>query len=233
MAIVEKEFYPEKNKILLAVDCVIFGYREGELQLLIFKREVEPLAGQWSLVGSIVDKEEGVDESAHRILKDITGLERVFLEQLHSFGATSRDSGGRVVSVVYWSLIQSPQNQEISIENHEARWVPFDQVPDLILDHNQMVEMAITKLRDFARYRPIGFELLPRRFTLPQLLKVYEAIYQRSIDDRNFRKKILATGLLTKLDIKDKATSKKGAFLYKFDKKKYEHLLKSGYWFEI
>ncbi|MEQ6119263.1 NUDIX domain-containing protein [Reichenbachiella sp. MALMAid0571] len=229
----KKTFYPEKNKLLLAVDCVIFGYNEGELKLLVFKREVDPLAGQWSLIGNIVSNEENLNDAAHRILKDITGLEEVFLEQLCSFGDMDRDSGARVVSVVYWSLIQSSKNQGFSIENHEAKWVPFDQVPDLVLDHNQMVETAITKLRDVARYRPIGFELLPEKFTLPQLLKVYEAIYQRPIDDRNFRKKILATGLLIKLDTKDKTTSKKGAFLYKFDSEKYQHLLKSGYWFEV
>lgn len=233
MSLSPKPFYPKENKILHAVDCVIFGYYEGELKLLIFKREVNPLAGQWSLIGSIVKINENLDDAAHRVLKELTGLEQVFLEQMSTFGDVSRDSGARVVSTVYWSLIQSSRNQDFSIENHEAKWVPFDQVPDLVLDHNQMVETAITKLRDFVRYRPIGFELLPEKFTLPQLLKVYEAIYQRSIDDRNFRKKILATGLLIKLDLKDKTNSKKGAFFYKFDNDKYQHLLKNGYWFEV
>lgn len=225
--------YPQENRMLVAVDCVIFGYWEGELKLLIFKREVEPLAGRWSLVGSIVQKGESLDEAAHRVLRDITGLEKIFLEQLHSFGKLQRDPGDRVISVVYWSLIQSPPKRDINIENHEARWVAFDDIPQLILDHNQMVDMAIEQLRENTRYRPIGFELLPTQFTLPQLLKVYEAIYQRQIDDRNFRKKILATGLLVKLDKKDKSTSKKGAFLYKFKRKKYQQLLQEGYWFEI
>lgn len=225
--------YANENQLLLAVDCVIFGYREGQLKLLIFKREVEPLAGQWSLIGRIVNKEEAIDQAAHQVLQDITGLDKVFLEQLSCFGAVERDPGARVVSVVYWSLIQSPPHQQIQIEDHLARWVSIDEIPALVLDHNQMVELAIQRLREIARFRPLGVELLPEQFTLPQLLKVYETIYQRSIDDRNFRKKILATGLLVKTDKKDKSTSKKGAFLYQFDHQKYEELLQQGYWFEV
>ncbi|MFY0651975.1 MAG: NUDIX hydrolase [Cyclobacteriaceae bacterium] len=228
-----KTYYQEKDKLLLAVDCIIFGYKDGELKLLIFKREIEPLAGKWSLIGRIVNQDESLEGAAHKVLEEVTGLGEIFLEQLHSFGKTDRDTGARVVSVAYWSLIQSSANKKIKIKDHEAKWVPFDRVPDLVLDHNEMVDMAIEKVRNFARYRPIGFELLPKQFTLPQLLKVYEAIYQRKIDDRNFRKKILATGLLIKLDVKDKSQSRKGAFLYQFDKEKYENLSKSGYWFEI
>ncbi|MEL6651110.1 MAG: NUDIX domain-containing protein [Bacteroidota bacterium] len=225
--------YANENQLLLAVDCVIFGYREGQLKLLIFKREVEPLAGQWSLIGRIVNKDEAIDQAAHQVLQDITGLDKVFLEQLSCFGAVARDPGARVVSVVYWSLIQSPPHQQIQIEDHLARWVSIDEIPPLVLDHNQMVDLAIQRLREIARYRPLGVELLPKQFTLPQLLKVYETIYQRSIDDRNFRKKILATGLLVKTDKKDKSTSKKGAYLYQFDHRKYQELLQQGYWFEV
>lgn len=227
----KKGFYQEQNKILLAVDCVIFGYKNGELQLLIFRREVEPLAGEWSLIGSIIDDDENLNDAPKRILQEITGLQKVFLEQLHSFGDKNRDTGARVVSVVYWSLIQT--NDKINIANHTAQWVPISQIPQLVLDHNKMVNLAIQKMQEHVRYRPIGFELLPKKFTLPQLLKVYEAIYQRPIDDRNFRKKIIATGLLVKLDIKDMVSSKKGAFLYTFDRSKYSKLSKSGYWFEI
>jgi 8-oxo-dGTP diphosphatase len=227
----KKEFYLEENKILLAVDCVIFGYKDGELQLLIFRRKVEPLAGKWSLIGSIIDKNENLNEAPKRILQEITGLQKVFLEQLHSFGDKNRDTGARVVSVVYWSLIQS--TDKINVANHTAQWVPINKVPKLVLDHNMMVDLAIQKMQEHVRYRPIGFELLPKKFTLPQLLRVYEAIYQRPIDDRNFRKKIMATGLLVKLDIKDMVSSKKGAYLYTFDRIKYKKLSKSGYWFEI
>jgi len=227
----KKEFYPEENKILLAADCVIFGYKDGELQLLIFRREVEPLAGEWSLIGSIIDKNENLNEAPKRILQEITGLQKVFLEQLHSFGDQNRDTGARVVSVVYWSLIQS--TDKINVANHTAQWVPINKVPKLVLDHNKMVDLAIQKMQEHVRYRPIGFELLPKKFTLPQLLKVYEAIYQRPIDDRNFRKKIIATGLLVKLDIKDMVSSKKGAFQYTFNRIKYKKLSQSGYWFEI
>ncbi len=227
-----EKFYTAENKMFLAVDCIIFGYEEGQIKLLVFKREVEPRAGEWSLIGSIINIDETPDAAAHRVLEEITGLKHVFLEQLSCFGQVDRDPGGRVVTVAYWSLIQS-SGKQISVANHEAMWVPLDDIPDLVLDHNEIVDQAIAKLKNFARYRPIGFELLPERFTLPQLLKVYEAIYQRPIDDRNFRKKILSTGLLIKLDIKDKSTSKKGAYLYKFDHEKYQELSKNGYWFEI
>ena len=227
----KKEFYLEKNKILLAADCVIFGYKDGELQLLIFRREVEPLSGEWSLIGSIIDRDENLNDAPKRILHEITGLQKVFLEQLQSFGERDRDTGARVVSIVYWSLIQS--TEKIKVANHTAKWVPINKVPKLVLDHNEMVDLAIVKMQEHVRYRPIGFELLPKKFTLPQLLKVYEAIYQRPIDDRNFRKKIIATQLLIKLDIKDMVSSKKGAYLYTFDRAKYQKLSKSGYWFEM
>lgn len=226
--------YKNKEPILLAVDCIIFGFDNEGLKLLIFKREFEPLAGHWSLIGTFVNKNEDVEDAAYKVLKETTGLESLFVEQLHAFGRINRDKGDRVVSIAYWSLIKlNDENKNLNVENHEARWIDFKEVPELILDHNEMVNMALTTLRERARFRPIGFELLPDKFTLPQLLNLYEAIYQTKFDDRNFRRKILKTGLLIKLDEKDKSTSKRGALLYKFDYQQYDKLSKDGYLFEL
>lgn len=226
--------YDHAQPVLAAVDCIVFGVEDNQLKLLVFKREVEPLAGQWSLLGSFLRADEDVGSAAKRVLKELTNLEDIYMEQLHCYGNVDRDPGGRVLSIAYWSLIRVDQNhKEFHIKNHMAKWVPFDQVPELVLDHGKMVSDAIEHLRERARFYPIGFELLPKEFTIPQLLKVYEAIYARNIDDRNFRKKLLKSGLLIQLPKKDKSTSKKGSFLYKFNQKTYEKLQQEGYNFEF
>lgn len=224
--------YEDVKPILIAVDSIIFGVQDNKLNLLIFKREVEPLAGYLSLLGSFVKIEESVDEAAKRIVFELTGLEDIYSEQLHCFGAVDRDPGGRVIAIAYWSLIRVDQNHlEFNVRTHEAQWISIDRVPELVLDHREMVEMAISNLREKARFRPIGFELLPMEFTLGQLLKVYEAIFGHSIDDRNFRKKLLKSELLIPLPKKDKSTSKKGSYLYKFNQDTYQKLSKEGYSF--
>lgn len=226
--------YDQAQPLLVAVDCIVFGVEDNHLKLLVFKREVEPLAGEWSLLGSFVQPDEHVFTAAKRVLKELTNMEDIYMEQLHCYGNVDRDSGGRVLSVAYWSLIRIDHNhEEFHIKNHLAKWVPFDQVPQLVLDHGKMVNDAIGHLRERAKFYPIGFELLPEEFTIPQLLKVYEAIYARNIDDRNFRKKLLKSDLLIQLPKKDKSTSKKGSFLYKFNRKTYEQLMLSGYSFEF
>lgn len=224
--------YEDVKPLLIAVDCIIFGVQDTKLKLLIFKREVEPLAGSWSLLGSFVNMEESVDEAAERILSELTGLEDIYMEQLHCYGAVDRDSGGRVVAIAYWSLIRVDQNHlEFHVRSHEAKWVSIDQIPELVLDHRKMVDTAVSNLRERARFRPIGFELLPEEFTLGQLLKVYEAIFDHPIDSRNFRKKLLKSGLLIPLTKKDKSTSKKGSYLYKFNQETYGKLSEEGYSF--
>ena len=161
-------------------------------------------------------------------------MEDLFMRQLHCFGATERDPGGRVVSVAYWSLVKIDQNNiKLSMADHDAQWVDFRHVPELILDHGDMVQMAIQQLRKEALFYPVGFELLPKEFTLRQLLNVYEAIFDVHIDDRNFRKKILRSGLLTDLQKKDKSTSKKGSFLYCFNQDRYQQLLEEGFHFDF
>ncbi|GAB3336035.1 NUDIX domain-containing protein [Marivirga atlantica] len=226
--------YTNAAPILAAVDCIIFGVQENELQLLVFKREVEPLSGQWSLIGDFIKKDESVAVAARRVLEEVTGFNDIYMKQLHLFGELNRDPGDRVLSVAYWSLIRIDQvHQSFKARNHESKWVSFNKIPDLVLDHNEMVNMAIQTLREKARFHPIGFELLPAEFTIPQLLMVYEAIYNRKIDDRNFRKKILKSELLDRLEKKDKSTSKKGSFLYKFNNETYKKLQKEGYYFDF
>lgn len=226
-------FYYGQDKFLLAVDCIIFGFDEQQLKLLLFKRAVEPLRGRWSLVGSFVKKEEDLDQAARRVLEELTGLQNVFMTQLHSFGEVNRDSGARVVSISYTALIRIQDYDEQLVGSHGASWFPIKEIPKLILDHARMVKLALERLQYNARHQPLGFELLPEKFTLPQLIQLYEEIFAKKIDDRNFRKKILSTGLLKKLNQKDKSASKKGAFLYQFDIKKYKQLINSGFSFEL
>jgi 8-oxo-dGTP diphosphatase len=225
--------YNKYTPFLVAVDCIIFGFINGELKLLIIKRVMEPCKGSWSLMGGFVGPEESMDEAANRVLFDLTGIKDLYMTQLYTHGELDRDPGARVISTSYYSLIQI---QDID-PDHEmltnACWCPIAELPDLIFDHNRMVEMALQSLRDEAHRKPIGFELLPPKFTLPQLQSLYEAIYQQKFDKRNFRKSILKMNLLDQLDEKDKENSKKGAWYYSFNEKKYKELLKQGFFFNI
>lgn len=224
--------YSDKDKMYVATDCIIFGFESGRLQLLVFRRRVEPRKGEWSLIGSFVQLDEDVTSAARRVLQEITGLERVFMEQLKAYGAATRDPGYRCISVAQYALIKIGDQDRQLVEQHGAHWFDISEMPDLVLDHNQMVADALEELKRKARYRPIGFDLLPEKFTIPQLQQVYETIYQKELDARNFRKKILSMNLLIKLEEKD-TNSKRGAFLYKFDHDRYQDLEKSGYNFEV
>ena len=227
--------YNPDYKTWIAVDCSIFGYDTDSRQLhvLLFKRKVEPFANDWSLIGSIVQPHESTDEAAKRVLEEFTGLSKVYLNQLNCYSKINRDPGGRVLSVLYTSLIEFKAISEEKASKFGASWFKFNALPEVVLDHNEMINNAIAFLQKNANSNPIGFELLPKLFTLPQLLDLYQAIYGRTIDDRNFRKKILSTGLLIKHDKKDKSTSKKGAFLYQFDKVKYKQLVNNGFHIEF
>lgn len=233
MAAVSQDSYSRHDKMYVATDCIIFGFHEGRIKLLVFKRRVAPFEGNWSLIGSFVKLEEDVEDSAKRVLEEITGLKNVFMEQLKAYGAAERDPGYRCVSIGQYALIRINDYDRKLVEKHGAHWHDIDEVPDLVLDHNQMVTDAQERLKRKARYQPIGFELLPEKFTIPQLQQLYEAIYQKELDARNFRKKVLSHNVLIKLDEKDKSTSRRGAFLYKFDHKTYNKLMRSGYNFEI
>jgi 8-oxo-dGTP diphosphatase len=226
-------YYTESHKHFIAIDCIIFGFDEGELKILLHRRKFEPEKGRWSLMGGFLQPDESVDNAARRILEGCSGLTNLFMEQLYTFGENDRDPGERVVSVAYFALIRiDDYNLELSRET-TAQWWPISKKPALIFDHDIMVEKALERLKVRSKNRPIGFELLPRKFTVPQLQSLYEAINRRMLDKRNFRKKILSMNLLQKLDEKEKKTSKKGAFLYRFDKRKYGRLVEKGFHFEL
>lgn len=226
-------FYSNYDRHYVALDCIIFGFEEGELKLLLLKRKLEPLKGEWSLMGGFLEKTESLDDGARRILHQLTGLHNIYMEQLYAFGDINRDSGERTISVAYYALIKVDKNDKKLAESYGAQWVSINKVPKLIFDHNQMVIKALNTLRSKIVRKPIGFELLPEKFTLPQLQSLYEAINQEQLDKRNFRKRILEIGLLYKLDEKDKESSKKGAYYYKFNKEKYLLYTEQGFLFHF
>ena len=216
-----RNYYSNYDRHYVAVDCIIFGFEDGELKLLLLKRKFEPAKGDWSLMGGFLEKTESLDDGARRILHQLTGLHDIYMEQLYTYGEVNRDSGERTISVAYYALIKVVENDRKLAEAHGAQWVSINKVPNLIFDHNAMVKKALTTLKSKIVRKPIGFELLPEKFTLPQLQTLYEAINQEQLDKRNFRKRILEIGLLDNLDEKEKESSKKGAFYYKFNKEKY------------
>lgn len=220
--------YKNNDQFLIAVDCIIFGFDGHRLKALLIRRRLEPQKGKWSLLGGFVHKNESVDAAAKRILYQLTGLDNIYMEQLHCFGEVKRDQGGRVISIAYFALIRSDHYNSLMMEKYNAHWMALDEVPELIFDHSSMLQMAKERLQQKVSNHPIGFALLPKNFTLPQLQGLYEAIYATPLDKRNFAKKILSLQILNKLDKKDKMSSRKGAYYYVFDRKKYAELEKTG-----
>lgn len=214
-------YYSVNPKFYLSVDCIIFGFHEGELDLLLLKRNFEPAMGEWSLMGGFVQENESVDDAAQRVLTELTGLDHVYMEQVSSFGAVDRDPGERVISIAYYALININEYDRELVQRHNAFWVNINQLPPLIFDHQAMVEQARTLMQQKASVAPIGFNLLPELFTLSQLQSLYEAIYGETIDKRNFRKRIAEMDYIEKTELIDKTRSKRGAALYKFNEKAY------------
>jgi ADP-ribose pyrophosphatase YjhB (NUDIX family) len=220
--------YKNHDRILVAVDCIIFGFDGHQLKALLIKRAFEPEKGKWSLMGGFVGEKESTDEAAQRVLHQLTGMNNVYMEQLYCFSDVKRDTAGRVISIAYFALINiADYSEQLQLE-HEARWFSLDKVPPLIFDHKEMVAKAKERLQEKVGNHPIGFELLPGKFTLPQLQNLYEAIYESPLDKRNFTRKILSLGILNKLNEKEKESSRKGAFYYVFDKAKYSKLHQEG-----
>jgi 8-oxo-dGTP diphosphatase len=220
--------YKSHQKILVAVDCIIFGFDGTQLKALLIKRGFEPEKGKWSLMGGFVGKDEDTDEAATRVLYQLTGMNNIYMEQLYTFSDVNRDTAGRVVSIAYFALINiADYSEQLQLE-HEAKWFPLSKIPPLIFDHKKMVLKAKERLRQKVANHPIGFELLPEKFTLPQLQSLYEAIYETPLDKRNFTKKLLSLGILNKLNEKEKESSRKGAFYYVFDSRKYGKLQSNG-----
>jgi hypothetical protein len=188
---------------------------------------------QWSLMGGFVNENEGLDDAAKRITASLTGLDQVYLEQLYIFGDVGRDPGGRIISVSYYALIKIDDSDNEILHRNGAEWFSIQDYPELIFDHPRMIETALNRLRRRCRTQPIGFELLPEKFTIPQLQSLYEAIFMTPLDKRNFRKKILYMNLLDKLEEKDRKNSKKGAYFYRFNKEKYLDFTQKGFSFEV
>lgn len=212
-------YYSSNPKFYVGIDCIIFGFNEGELHLLLLKRNFEPAMGNWSLMGGFVQEHESVDDAAKRVLAELTGLDDVYMEQVGSFGAIDRDPDERVISVAYYALVNINEYDKDLVQQHNAFWVNINELPPLIFDHPAMVEKARTLMQQKASTEPIGFNLLPRLFTLSQLQSLYEAIYGESIDKRNFRKRIAEMDYIEKTDKIDKTGSKRGAALYQFNEK--------------
>ena len=214
--------YSKQTRILVAVDCIIFGFDGTELKVLLIKRGMIPERGKWSLMGGFIQPDEDPDKAATRILRTLTGLEGVYLEQLRTFGHPSRDPLERTLSIAYFALIDIHQYEKQISDEYHAEWFPLNKIPTLIFDHMEMVKMAKEKLRYKAALHPLLFELLPKKFTLPQLQTLYESVYETEFDKRNFSRKVLSTRLLIKQTDKDKGSSKKGAFYYKLNSKNYK-----------
>jgi 8-oxo-dGTP diphosphatase len=213
--------YSEQPHYLVAVDCIVFGFDGEHLKILLVKRALEPEINKWSLIGGFVGKDESPDDAANRVLEKNTGLEGVYLEQLQVYGAPSRDPIERTLSAAYFALIDIHKYKNQLNNDFEAKWFLINDRPNLIFDHNQMVIDARKKLKYKAALHPILFEMLPKKFTIPQLQILFEEVNDTKIDTRNFSRKITSIGLLIKLEEKDRAGSKKGAYYFKLDRKNY------------
>ncbi|MDH3349297.1 MAG: NUDIX hydrolase [Desulfobulbaceae bacterium] len=218
----------------VTVDCVIFGLDEEELKILLIKRDLEPFADKWALPGGFVQIEESLEEAARRELHEEAGVRNVFMEQLYSFGDVGRDPRERVITVAYYALVNiSAHNLQAATDARDAAWFAIDDLPPLAFDHEKIIDMALKRLKGKVRYEPIGFELLPKKFTLTQLQRLYEIILERPLDKRNFRKKIQKMAILVDLNEIQKDVAHRAARLYGFDEDKYGQLIKQGFNFEL
>ena len=218
----------------LTVDCVVFGFDETEMKVLLIQRALEPFKGRWALPGGFVRVDETIDEAARRELAEETGLDNVFLEQLYTFGEVGRDPRERVVSVAYYALVKlSDHRAKAATDAANAEWFSISRAPKLAFDHADILATALARLKGKVRYQPIGFELLPPKFTLSDLQHLYEAVLGADLDKRNFRKKVLGFGLLVPLKETQMAGRHRPAQLFQFDADKYEKLKKRGFNFEL
>lgn len=214
-------YYSEHPKMYVSVDCIIFGFDEGKLRVLMGKRKMDPGRGQWSLYGGFVGEGESVDDAARRVLCGLTGLTGLYMKQVGAFGAVDRDPGERVVSVAYYSMINVADYAPEQQRQHGVAWVNIDELPDMFSDHRKMISKARRLMREKISHEPISFNLLPDLFTLAQLQSVYEAVCGEEVDKRNFRKRIKDMDFIEKTEFIDKKTSKRGAYLYRFNEKAY------------
>jgi 8-oxo-dGTP diphosphatase len=218
----------------VTTDCIIFGFDAGEIKVLLVERGIEPFQGRWALPGGFLQMDENADECAQRELFEETGLENVFIEQLYTFSDVDRDPRGRVITVSYFALVKLANYKvQAGDDAKNAKWFPISKVPSLAFDHDRILRVALNRLRGKIRYQPIGFELLPEKFTMPELQTLYETILEMQLDRRNFRRKILDTGLLIDHRESVKGVPHKGAKYFSFNKNKYKELSERGFNFEI
>jgi 8-oxo-dGTP diphosphatase len=218
----------------LTVDCVVFGLDDDDLKVLLIQRDLEPFAGKWALPGGFVRVDETVDQAARRELKEEAGLSKVFLEQLYTFGDVDRDPRERVITVAYYGLVNIRDHRvQSATDARDAAWFPVLETPTLAFDHKKILRMALQRLKGKVRYQPIGFELLPSKFTLSQLQHLYETILERRLDKRNFRRKVLVMDFLEETDEIEQDVAHRAARLYRFDETKYRRLAKDGFLFEL
>lgn len=218
----------------LAVDCVVFGLDDEDLKVLLIQRNLEPYAGKWALPGGFVHVDETLDDAARRELQEEAGLTKVFLEQLYTFGELKRDPRERVVSVAYFALVNIRDHRiQAATDARDAAWFAVSDLPSLAFDHRKVLRVALQRLKGKVRYQPVGFELLPARFTLSQLQHLYETILERTIDKRNFRRKVLAMDFLDETDEIERDVAHRAARLYRFNEAKYRRLVKEGFLFQL
>ena len=227
-------FSYEFPRAALTVDCVVFGLDESDLKVMLIQRDISPFEGKWALPGGFVRIEETVEEAARRELQEETGLAKVFLEQLYTFGDVDRDPRERVITVAWYALVRlSDHRVKAATDARAAAWFGMDDLPQLAFDHDRILELAYQRLQNKVRYQPIGFKLLPQKFTLTQLQQLYEIILDRSLDKRNFRKKILSMNVLQELDEVETDVAHRAARLYRFNEQRYREMIKQGVNFEI
>jgi len=227
-------FTYEYPRASLTVDCVVFGLDEQDLKVMLIQRGLPPFEGKWALPGGFVRLDETLDEAAQRELEEETGLSKVFLEQLYTFSDVDRDPRERVVSVAYYALVNLRDHQvHAATDARDAGWFGVHDVPSLAFDHAEILSLALERLRGKLRYQPVGFELLPRKFTLSELQHLYELVLERTLDKRNFRKRVLAMDLLEETDEVQQDVAHRAARLYRFDERKYRRLAKAGFHFEL
>ena len=226
-----------KQDISLTVDAVVFGYAKTEgVSVLLVKRKYEPFKNTWALPGGFVLEKESLEEAVARELKEETGIEVNYLEQLYSFGKPKRDPRKRIVSIAYFGLINSSTYKELTAgtDADEAQWFNIEHLPQLAFDHDDIIELATERLRAKIQYQPVGFELLDKKFSFADLEKLYIALLGREVDRRNFRKKILSFDFLEKLPELTKPEGQgRPSNMFRFNKKRYDQLTKKGFFFEI
>ena len=214
-------YYSQHAKVWVSVDCIIFGFDEGKLKVLIGRRKMEPGRGEWSLYGGFVAADEGIDQAAQRTLNELTGMRNIYMRQVGAFGNVDRDPGERVISIAYYALINVKDYDDKLRREHSLEWVGIEDIPTLYSDHNEMIRKARKMMKEKIKSEPVGFRLLPDLFTLTQLQRLYEVVNGEQLDKRNFRKRVKEMDFIEKTELIDKTSSKRGAYLYRFNKKAY------------